>query len=303
MNEIMIKGTQEFMGKEIQVVLGGFGADKRVMLAKTIAEIHGVEVKAVNRLISNNISRFKESIDVIDLKNCSACEAPQLLELGFTNMQIGKANNIYLLSERGYAKLIKIMDTDLAWEIHDKLIDEYFEMREAIKNTSMFELDDKDILALKILKSNKPSVIDLKEYVDMNLEEQRVELEQKHNEEMLVAQNHNNRFMSLTELCGVNYLGKHIDGLLTTTFNKWLISRGLGCYEKIKSTNYFSPNEAFLEKISGKGLANASQCSSGKWNITYSKEMYDSIIGCQLKESLVDFVESQKPKNNENIPF
>ena len=34
------------------------------------------------------------------------------------------------MSERGYAKLIKIMDTDLALEVHDKLIDEYFQMRE-----------------------------------------------------------------------------------------------------------------------------------------------------------------------------
>lgn len=45
-------------------------------------------------------------------------------------MQISKSEHIYILSERGYAKLIKIMDTDLAWVIHDKLIDEYFELRE-----------------------------------------------------------------------------------------------------------------------------------------------------------------------------
>ena len=47
-------------------------------------------------------------------------------------MQVSKAEHIYLLSERGYAKLIKIMDTDLAWEIHDKLIDEYFTMRQQL---------------------------------------------------------------------------------------------------------------------------------------------------------------------------
>lgn len=41
-------------------------------------------------------------------------------------MQISKSVHIFLLSERGYAKLIKIMDTDLAWVIHGRLIDEYF---------------------------------------------------------------------------------------------------------------------------------------------------------------------------------
>lgn len=51
-------------------------------------------------------------------------------------MQISKADHIYLLSERGYAKLIKIMDTDLAWEVHDKLIDEYFQLREEKKSVS-----------------------------------------------------------------------------------------------------------------------------------------------------------------------
>lgn len=32
-------------------------------------------------------------------------------------MQIAKSKNIYLLSERGCVKLVKIMDTDLAWEM------------------------------------------------------------------------------------------------------------------------------------------------------------------------------------------
>ena len=43
-------------------------------------------------------------------------------------------NNNYLLSERGYAKLIKIMDSDKAWEVHDKLIDEYFTMKKVINS-------------------------------------------------------------------------------------------------------------------------------------------------------------------------
>lgn len=49
-------------------------------------------------------------------------------------MQIAKAENIYLLSEKGYAKLIKIMDSDKAWEVHDNLIDEYFAMRQVISS-------------------------------------------------------------------------------------------------------------------------------------------------------------------------
>lgn len=38
------------------------------------------------------------------------------------------------MSERGYAKLLKILDDDKAWDIYDELVDNYFNMRVAIKN-------------------------------------------------------------------------------------------------------------------------------------------------------------------------
>lgn len=38
MNKILVKGTQEFMDKEIPVVEGGFGEGKRCLTDKTIAE-------------------------------------------------------------------------------------------------------------------------------------------------------------------------------------------------------------------------------------------------------------------------
>lgn len=63
-----------------------------------------------------------------------------LQKLGYAKQSITQAEHIYLLSERGYAKLIKIMDTDLAWEIHDKLIDEYFELREKAQPKTSAEM-------------------------------------------------------------------------------------------------------------------------------------------------------------------
>lgn len=129
MNELTVKGKQEFMGKEIPVIYGGFGAGQKVMLARDVAEIHGTELKAINQNINRNIKRFRENVDIIDLKTQSL-PVTELEQLGFTKQSVANSKNIYLLSERGYAKLIKIMDTDLAWEIHDKLIDEYFQLRE-----------------------------------------------------------------------------------------------------------------------------------------------------------------------------
>ena len=44
MSSIELKGTQEFMGKEIPVIEGGFGAGKKCLTDKTISEIHSMKV-------------------------------------------------------------------------------------------------------------------------------------------------------------------------------------------------------------------------------------------------------------------
>ena len=133
-NSIAVQGQMEFMGLEIPVVYGGFGRNQMCILAKTVAEIHGVELKAVNQNISRNEKRFKDGIDIIDLKNSVTLSYPDLEQLGYSKQSIANANHIYLLSERGYAKLIKIMDDDKSWEVHDKLVDEYFNLREEVEN-------------------------------------------------------------------------------------------------------------------------------------------------------------------------
>ena len=139
MNKIIVRGTQNFMGIEIPVVEGGFGEGKRCLTDKTIAEIHGMQMFNIRKRLNDNIKRFKEGVDIIDLKRI--CEINTLTSLGYAKQSITQAKNIYLLSERGYAKLIKIMDTDLAWEIHDKLIDEYFTMREIINSAESSSLE------------------------------------------------------------------------------------------------------------------------------------------------------------------
>jgi ORF6N domain. len=132
MNNLKITGTQKFMDREILVVLGGFGEGKKCVSDKMVAEIHDIRARDVRETISRNRKRFMERVDFIDLKKgADEVGTLELLQnMGYAKQSISQANHIYLLSERGYAKLIKIMDSDLAWEIHDKLIDEYFNMRE-----------------------------------------------------------------------------------------------------------------------------------------------------------------------------
>lgn len=125
--------TQEFMGMDIPVVYGGFGSDQKVILAKTVAHIHGVETKYINKLINENRNEFDDGIDILDLKNKGSYQEP-LKSLGFTSRQISNYNNIYLLSEQGYMALVQLMRTEKAKDIRKKLRREYFAMRQVISS-------------------------------------------------------------------------------------------------------------------------------------------------------------------------
>lgn len=138
---LSVEGKQEFMGVEVTEITGGFGQGKKAVLAKDIAEIHGVELRMINQNINRNRKRFKDNVDIIDLKN-SVTQSDSLLSLLFSKQQIANAKNIYLLSERGYAKLIKIMDDDKSWEVHDQLVDDYFQLQDDNKRLAE---DNKDL--------------------------------------------------------------------------------------------------------------------------------------------------------------
>lgn len=223
MGEIKVTGKQKFLGLEIPVVLGGFGDDKKCISDKTIAEIHGVKVFHVRELIGNNIKRFTAGVDYIDMKKRIGIDdtlgseharevstLELLLSLGYAKQSITQAEHIYILSERGYAKLIKIMDTDLAWEIHDKLIDEYFELREEKMNMNNLSPE------LRLL-------------INMELEQKRQA--QELSEVRTLAQSSANRVEGIREVVALNTVNWRKD--TTAIINK--IAMSLGGYEHIRA--------------------------------------------------------------------
>ena len=127
---ITIKGMAQVGDMEFSDIEGGFGPGKKAMLAKDIAEIHGRELKVINQVINTNRKRFKDGLHIIDLKGTD-------FEVSLTDLKIitpksaGNTKNIYLLSERGYAILLKILEDDVAWEQYEQLVDGYFAARTA----------------------------------------------------------------------------------------------------------------------------------------------------------------------------
>ena len=155
--EIEITGVQEFLGKEIPVIEGGFGEGEKVVLVKTIAEIHEVELKKVNELIKHNLDEFEEGIDILDLKDNGLCQVP-FEDLGFSNRDISISKNIYILSEQGYFTLVSLMRTDKAKELRKKFRREYFAMRKQIKEQKLACIEDLIIMQAQSLKDMRQQV-------------------------------------------------------------------------------------------------------------------------------------------------
>ena len=120
MKELQVKGTQNFLGFNIPVIEGGFGEGRKSMLAKEIAEIHGKKPQHINEAINKNRKRFVDMVDIIDLKGTKVAVDLVDSEI-YSKNAVNASKNIYLLSERGYSKLLKILDDDFAWEQYDKL--------------------------------------------------------------------------------------------------------------------------------------------------------------------------------------
>lgn len=133
----------------IPIIEGGFGENRKVILAKTVAEIHGVEQKVINQLINTNLADFEIGVDILDVKN-SVITTDPLLTIGFNKQSIANSKNIYVLSEQGYMALVGLMRTDKAREIRKQLRREYFAMREVIHNTMSLT----DLIILKVVKAN-----------------------------------------------------------------------------------------------------------------------------------------------------
>ena len=146
------------MGLELPNIFGGFGEDKKCILAKTVAEIHEVDLKRINELIKRNRDEFEDGVDIIDLKQTVAENdrsknlVNMLTDVGYSSQNIKVSSNIYLLSEQGYMALVMLMRTDKAKEIRKQLRREYFYLKEEVQAVT------------KIAESNEETLKKLNEH-------------------------------------------------------------------------------------------------------------------------------------------
>lgn len=154
---LKIIGKREILNNEIVVIEGGFGANSKILFDVQIADIHGMKNTYIREMIGRLIdrNRFTENVDYIDIKKSGIADSDSfdLTEI-YSKQQLIQAKSIYILSERGYTKIIKYMDDDTSWDIMEQIVDNYFNMRSVINSQD----NQKNQLLLSLF-SNDPLIV------------------------------------------------------------------------------------------------------------------------------------------------
>ena len=104
----------------------------RVLTTQQIAEAYGSDT----RVISNNFNRNKDRY--VEGKHYICLEGDELKDFK-TNHQFDESsriNKLYLWTEKGAFLHAKSLNTDMAWEVYDRLVDNYFEKSKAVPMTT-----------------------------------------------------------------------------------------------------------------------------------------------------------------------
>jgi len=154
-NNLIVSGKTKVCGIEVPNVYGGFSGNQRVILAKTVADLHKRPLGDINVLINDNLKHFDIGIDVLDLKGNKDFAMVLTQSEIYTKNAINASKNIYLLSERGYSLLLKFMDSELSITQYKAVITDYFSIKEIVQTLPKDGLKQLVAREIGIIKRNK----------------------------------------------------------------------------------------------------------------------------------------------------
>ncbi|WP_228723053.1 ORF6N domain-containing protein [Limnobaculum xujianqingii] len=121
MNQLNATGVVSTIAVENLPVIEWQGA--RVVTTETLAAGYGTTASNLRANLSNHRSRFIEGVHVITLTG----DEVQILCANNIDAQISnKARSLTLYTEKGAARMSKIVDTDEAWSFFEKMESAYF---------------------------------------------------------------------------------------------------------------------------------------------------------------------------------
>lgn len=133
-------------GRKFTKLVGGFSEGCPILTDKQVGELlkYKKGARMVREQFDKNRDKFEENVDFIDLKIVVATNDDNLLKFGYTKMEVSKAKNIYIFSQAGFLKYLKIATSDESFALYEDFIEDYFKTKvelKVAKNTLQEELE------------------------------------------------------------------------------------------------------------------------------------------------------------------
>lgn len=118
----------------------------RVLTTQQIAEAYGTDRKVISYNFNNNKNRYKEGKHYICLDGKEKAEFLNCLE---NHDSLKNAKILYLWTEKGAFLHAKSLNTDVAWEVYENLVDNYFNKRRPLTALEQIQLTQQAVLEVK----------------------------------------------------------------------------------------------------------------------------------------------------------
>jgi len=105
----------------------------RVLTTQQIAEAYGSDTRVISNNFNRNKDRYVEGKHYICLEDG---EKREFVDHHQIDDGSKKASKLYLWTEKGAFLHAKSLNTDTAWEVYDRLVDNYFEKPKAVPMTT-----------------------------------------------------------------------------------------------------------------------------------------------------------------------
>ena len=105
----------------------------RVLTTQQIAEAYGSDTRVISNNFNRNKDRYVEGKHYICLEDD---EKREFVDHHQIDDGSKKASKLYLWTDKGAFLHAKSLNTDMAWEVYDRLVDNYFEKPKAVPMTT-----------------------------------------------------------------------------------------------------------------------------------------------------------------------
>lgn len=136
----------------------------RVLTTQQVAESYETE----QQIVTNNFNRNKERY--IEGKHYICLKGDELREFRAKNQNdvLPNANKLYLWTQKGCLLHAKSLNTDIAWEVYDRLVDNYFAPVKPLSQVDMMRIQ------LGMIDNHEDRITNLENNMTIDYGQQRV---------------------------------------------------------------------------------------------------------------------------------